>query len=585
VIPDSFIEELKYNSDIGEVISSYVSLKKKGRTLSGLCPFHSEKTPSFTVYPDTQSYYCFGCGAGGDVITFIRQHENLEYIEALKLLAGRAGMKLPEDTQDDKTARLKARILEMNREAARFFYSNLTGEAGKPARAYLLARGLAPKTIKQFGLGYAPDNWDSLRNHLRGKGFSYEEMLSAALVQKGRGDSVYDSFRGRIIFPIIDLRGNVIGFGGRDLGERGPKYLNSADTPVFKKSRGLYALNFAKEAKSDTLLLAEGYMDVIAIHQAGFPNAVATLGTALTPEQARLISKYAKNAVIAYDSDGAGQSATKRAISLFSQTDVTVRVLEITGAKDPDEYIKKYGAARFGNLISGGKGAVRFEIDKLKHGYNLELGEDKVAFLSEFCTLMAGVPNALERDVYISEIARELEVGKDGLITTTQAIRKRNYHTMQKKQSHNLRVYAQDNPAGKTRASPNKNLKALVAQEKLIAMIVQNPDYYSDIQSRIAVKDFPDEALAKIYAAIAQRLGQGLPADPIHLSALLDPAQMSTLSRIISDGREIQFYRGQIDEFVDAIRSEKEEKTKEEVAGMTPEEYRRYITSLTAKKK
>jgi len=586
MIPDSFIEELKYNSDIADVIGSCITLKRGGRTLSGLCPFHSEKTPSFTVYPDTQSYYCFGCGAGGDVITFVRQHENLEYIEALRLLAQRAGMALPEDAPDDKAARRKTRILELNREAARHFHRNLLADSGKDARRYLLERGLAPKTVKHFGLGFAPESWDNLLLHLRGAGFSQEEMLAAAVVQQGRSaGSVYDAFRGRIIFPILDLRGNVIGFGGRSLGERGPKYLNSGDTPVFKKSRGLYALNFAKEAKSDTLILAEGYMDVIAIHQAGFPNTVATLGTALTPEQSRLISQYAKNVLIAYDSDGAGQTATKRAIRLFSQTDVAVRVLELPDAKDPDEYIKKFGAARFGNLIGGGKGAVNFEIDKLKKKHDLDSSEGKVAFLREFCNLMADIPSDLEREVYVRRTAQELEMGTGGILSTIAAVRKRKLGAEKKKQSHNLRVYAQDKPGrGSARRDPS-DLRSVVGQEKLIALLLQNPDYYADIRSRIQVEDFSDERLGKIYAALRTRLEDNLSVDPIHLSGLLDPEAMSTLSRLISQSRGIRYARSQAGEFIDAIKSKKEAKTKEEVAGMTPQEYDAYITSLTAKKK
>lgn len=578
MISERFIEELKYNCDIGDVISSYVTLKRKGRTMSGLCPFHTEKTPSFTVYPDTQSYYCFGCGAGGDVITFVREYENLTYIEALKLLCGRAGMKLPEDTGDDRAARLKSRILEMNRVAARYFHECLTGDVGKQARQYLLGRGLTPKTVRHFGLGYAPDSWDGLRGHLKDKGYSYEEMLAAALVQKGRTDSVYDSFRGRAIFPIIDLRGNVIGFGGRAMGDgKGPKYLNSADTPVFKKSRNLYALNFAKEAKSDTLILAEGYMDVIAIHQAGFPNAVATLGTALTSDQARLISQYAKNAVIAYDSDGAGQNATRRAIRLFAETDVNVRVLEIADAKDPDEYIKKFGAQRFGLLISGGKGAVRFEIDKLRRQYNLDDNDERVAFLGAFCKLMAGIPGELERDVYIGEIARELEVGRERLHSTVAALRKKNFRAAQKKQSHNLRVYAQDNAVGSGVKRVPQDLAASVAEEKLLAMLLQNPDYYEEIRSKIAVEDFSGEPVRKIYAVLENRLQQNLPIDMVHLSLSLEPLEMKLVSKLVQTGRDIQFYRKQADEFIQAIRKKKTEITPDDLAGMSPEEIQRYL--------
>ncbi len=343
MLPELFIQQLKQSCDMERIVSGYLPLKKKGRYLVGLCPFHSEKSPSFYVYPQNQSFYCFGCGAGGDVITFIRRIENLEYMEAVKLLADRCGLELPMDSdQSDARSMLKKRVLEINRESARFFHSCLMSEQGRQAYEYLISRGRDRKTIRHFGLGYAPAGWDGLLNHLRAKGFSDNDMLEANVVTKGKYGP-HDRFSNRVIFPIIDLRGNVVACGGRALDDKGAKYLNSSDTPVFKKSKTLFALNFAKTSKRPGLILAEGYMDVIAIHQAGFDNAVATLGTALTEEQARLISQYAERVVLAYDSDGPGQAATKRAMNIFDEVGVKVSVLSMTGAKDPDEFIKKYG--------------------------------------------------------------------------------------------------------------------------------------------------------------------------------------------------------------------------------------------------
>ncbi|MBQ4117920.1 MAG: DNA primase, partial [Oscillospiraceae bacterium] len=328
MIPQSFIEELKMNCDIESVISSYVQLRKRGRISTGLCPFHSEKTGSFTVYPESQSFYCFCCGAGGDVIGFIRRIENLEYVEAIKFLAQRAGMNVPEDAAEDKTALLKTKILEMNREAARYYFSELTKPGGKAALDYLLGRGLEPKTIKHFGLGYAPNEWTGLTDLLASKGYRYEDMEAAQLARKSnKSGRYYDVFRDRVMFPIIDLRGNVIGFGGRKMSGDGPKYYNSPDTPVFKKTKNLFALNFAKKQKLDHLILCEGYMDVIAMHQAGFTEAVASLGTSLTSDQCRLAASYVEEAVLAYDSDEAGQKATKRAISLLDEVGIRSRVL------------------------------------------------------------------------------------------------------------------------------------------------------------------------------------------------------------------------------------------------------------------
>ena len=363
MLPESFLNELKYRTDIEQVISRYVQLRRRGRNLTGLCPFHAEKTPSFTVYPDTQSFYCFGCGAGGDAITFIKRMENLEYMEAVRTLAERVGLEVPEGTADDGSRQRKARILELNRAAARHFHKNLMSDIGREARAYLVGRGLSKSTVVGFGIGFAPESWNDLRDHLRGQGFSDEEMISAALVSPGKNGGCYDAFRNRIIFPIIDLRGGVIAFGGRNLGEQGPKYLNSGDTPVFKKSRNLFALGFAKNTKRPEMILCEGYMDVVALHQGGFDNAVATLGTALTPEQARLISGYTGTVVLSYDSDGPGQKATGRAISIFEDTGVKVRVLSIPDAKDPDEFIKKFGPERFELLLEGSAGAVDFEVE------------------------------------------------------------------------------------------------------------------------------------------------------------------------------------------------------------------------------
>lgn len=574
MIPESFIEQLKYASPIEEIVGSYVTLKRQGRNLAGLCPFHSEKTPSFVVYPSDPNphYHCFGCGSGGDVITFVRNIENLEYIEALKFLCTRAGLTLPDDNTDDRAARMKSRVLELNRETARFFHSCLKSEDGRAGLHYLTNRGLSIATIKKFGLGYSPDSWDSLRGHLRGKGFSDEEMLAAAVVNKGRNDSVYDSFRGRVMFPIIDLRGNVIGFGGRAMSDKGPKYLNSADTPVFRKSRNLFALNLAKSTKQDTLILAEGYMDVIAIHQAGFDNAVATLGTALTAEQSRLLAQYTKKIAIAYDSDAAGQAATKRAINLLDELDITVSVLEIQGAKDPDEYIKKFGATRFGNLISGGKGAIRFEVDKLKSGFDLDSAEGKSAFLAEFCRFIAGISSELQRDVYLSEIARELEVGKDALQSTVRSIRKKKVTAQQKRETHNLHVYAQDKPGIRPAVREGGSLEGFVAEEKLITLLMKNPDAYDVVAAKLTAADFISPENRELYEALAESLAERRVPELFKLSAQLSPPLMAKLTQILENGREIQFYPGQADEYCTAILAQKTAKKPDDLRQITGRE-------------
>ena len=438
MIPDQFLQELKYRSDIEQIIGSYVNLRRRGRTLSGLCPFHSEKSPSFTVYPENQSFYCFGCGAGGDVISFIRRIENLDYMESIRFLAQRAGMQVPEEAGDDRSARLRKRILELNRDAARYFHRNLMSEAGRPGRAYLIGRGLTKATITHFGIGYASEGWNGLTDAMKKLGYTKEELLAAHLANEGQRGGYYDIFRNRAIFPIIDLRGNVIAFGGRNLGEKGPKYLNSSDTPVFKKSRNLFALNFAKGSDRKELILCEGYMDVVSMHQAGFTNAVATLGTALTEEQSRLIAQYTGEVVLSYDSDAPGQAATRRATGLLEAAGVKIRVLSIPDAKDPDEFIKKFGAERFAQLIEGSSSATDFAINKLRQENDVTTAEGKVSFLKQFAVLMAGLPNPIEREVYLSKVCRELEVDKAAVAGQIAREQKRRDYRDRKKEERDL---------------------------------------------------------------------------------------------------------------------------------------------------
>ncbi|MCM1419246.1 MAG: DNA primase, partial [Roseburia sp.] len=405
-IPDSFLETLRQSSDIVSVISSYVEVKRTGRDYVCSCPFHSERTPSCHIYTESQSFYCFGCGAGGDVINFIRLIERLDYVESVRFLAQRAGLSMPEDPIDDGGANRRARMLEMNREAARYFRDVLLSPEGREGLDYLVGRGLIPNTIRRYGLGFAPDGWHNLHYHLRGKGYSDDEMLSGALLAR-RNNSVYDKFRRRVMFPIIDRRGNVIAFGGRALEKDAPaKYLNSDETLVFQKRENLFSLNFAKNTKEKCLILCEGYMDVIALNQAGFDNAVATLGTAITPQQANLMKRYTSEVVISYDSDEAGQTATVKAINLLSEAGVTARVLKIPDAKDPDEYIKNFGAEQFRTILAGAGSAVDHEFKKLSNGIDLSAAEGKAAFLKKAVPFLASLRSDTERIVYIAEAAR-----------------------------------------------------------------------------------------------------------------------------------------------------------------------------------
>lgn len=517
MLPELFIQQLKQSCDMERIVSGYLPLKKKGRYLVGLCPFHSEKSPSFYVYPQNQSFYCFGCGAGGDVITFIRRIENLEYMEAVKLLADRCGLELPMDSdQSDARSMLKKRVLEINRESARFFHSCLMSEQGRQAYEYLISRGRDRKTIRHFGLGYAPAGWDGLLNHLRAKGFSDNDMLEANVVTKGKYGP-HDRFSNRVIFPIIDLRGNVVAFGGRALDDKGAKYLNSSDTPVFKKSKTLFALNFAKTSKRPGLILAEGYMDVIAIHQAGFDNAVATLGTALTEEQARLISQYAERVVLAYDSDGPGQAATKRAMNIFDEVGVKVSVLSMTGAKDPDEFIKKYGTERFAMLLDNSRNPVEFELSKLRTTYDTAQADGKVGYLKEACKLFAGIRNPVEREVYITQTANELEISPQAIKAQIENLDKRESYRQRKQQRADTNIYIGRMAAAKDDLQRRTNLRYAMAEEGVLFCLMKNPDSYPQISSRLSEQDFVTDINRQLYLALSQRLEQGQTVEMIDL--------------------------------------------------------------------
>ncbi|MBQ2387312.1 MAG: DNA primase [Clostridia bacterium] len=419
-IPDEFIEELRQRNDIESVVSSYVTLKRRGSTSVGLCPFHSEKSPSFTVYPSSNSYYCFGCGAGGDPITFIRGIENLDYIEAVRFLADRCGMRMPESGYDDTMQKLRVKIYEINRAAARFFHEQLKTPEGKVGLDYFKERELSAKTIKHFGLGYAPESWDALYKHLRGLGFTDDLIFQADLISKRKsGNGYYDRFRGRAMYPIIDLRGNVIAFGGRRINNEDKsvaKYINSSDTPVYKKSTVLYALNYAKNSKHKGIILAEGYMDVIALHQAGFDNAVAACGTAFTQEQARLLSRYTDEIIVTLDADEAGQKATNRTIEILKSTGMNIRVLRVDGAKDPDEFIKKFGAGRFQALLDGANNDIEYKISAAKAKFDITTDDGKLSALKQISQVLSQTDDPIARDLYTGRVADEFGVSKDVLI-------------------------------------------------------------------------------------------------------------------------------------------------------------------------
>lgn len=525
-LPDEFIYQLKLANPIDTTMGRYVHLIRSGSNYKCLCPFHSEKTPSCTVYTGTQSFYCFGCGAGGDVITFTKQIENLDTYEAIKLLAERGGLEMPENDLNKDGAKLKLRILEMNREATNFFYRNLLQGQDKRGLQYAVQRGLTPKAIKKYAIGYAPAAWDGLMKHLEGLGFTREEMLSAGLIrQNARG--CFDFFRERVMFPIIDLRGNVIAFGGRLIEGEGPKYLNSGDTPVFKKSRNLFSLNFAKNANVKQLILAEGYMDVIAINQAGFEQVVATLGTALTAEQARIMAQYATEVVLCYDSDSAGQNATHRAINLLSEAGLHTRILKVQDAKDPDEYIRKFGATRFKLLLDNSGGAINFELARCREGLDLATEQGKFDFLRRTVQVLAGIRNEMEREVYLSRIAKEEEISPDILHSQVKAQLRKSYYT-EKKQSWNA-MMAKSSFRDELNPEAPQYQREAKAEEQILAYLFLHPDLLPEVEKRLKPEHFFTSLHRKIYEVFCERMPE---TDTFSVSMFRDACSDAEMGRI-----------------------------------------------------
>lgn len=511
-ITPEFIDDLKFRNRIEEVISMYVTLKRAGSRLVGLCPFHSEKTPSFTVFTDTNSYHCFGCGAGGDVITFVMAAENLDYLGALEFLCNRVGMKMPDTDGEKSESGRRRRFYDMNREAARFFHASLSKPGAENAVDYLMNKRKLPKSaITRFGIGYAPDSFDALRSHMISLGYKDEELKEAFLCGKSKTGKYFDYFRGRIMFPIIDNFGNVIAFGGRAIGDKEPKYLNSSDTPVFKKSRNLYSLNFARTCCSEELILCEGYMDVIGVNLAGLSNAVATLGTALTTDQARIMAKYTKKVVIAYDSDGAGTAATKRAIPMLTDAGLEVRVLHMDGAKDPDEYVKKFGAEKFRALVAESEGKLEFLLGSVLKKYNVDIPDEKIKAAEELCIIAADIESNIEREVYVGKIASAL--GLDVANVRTDTERKRKYRKRDREADEKRKIVMSSLGVGdRVNRDYAKNVKAAHAEETVLGLMLLFPEYTEQVRSgktELTEDDFVTEFNRRVFQRLIERGSEG----------------------------------------------------------------------------
>ena len=555
--PENFITELTERSDIVDVVSSYVRLgRKSGSNMFGLCPFHSEKTPSFSVSPDKQIYHCFGCGKGGGVINFVMEIENLSFPEAVEFLAKRAGMTMPEESNDAES-RKRARMLALNKDAARFFHAQLMAEGGKVARDYVSRRRIGPAMVKNFGLGFAPDSWDSLKNAMTAKGYTDFEMYDAGLLKRSQKSSgFYDAFRNRLMFPVIDVRGNVIGFSGRILGDGEPKYLNSPETLVFNKSRNLFALNLAKKSKSGYIILSEGNIDVVALHQAGFDSAVASLGTSLTGEQARLISRYTNQVIIAYDSDGAGLKASQRAIGILEKLDIKVKVLRMDGAKDPDEFIKLKGADAFRNLLEASENQVDYRLRAVTDRFDLSVDEQKVEFLKEASELVAHLHGQVERQVYAMRVASMANVAPEIVTAEVERRRKRLINQARKADARE-----QSRPE-RLSQPPERELRyddppSAAAEEGLIRLLYLDAGLSKGLELPPA-EDFSSPALGKIYSVLLSRLESGGHISAAALSGELSGDEMSLLVRLLQKPEQLSQGERTMRDYISKIKERKE---------------------------
>ncbi len=501
MIPQQVIEEIKYRNDLEEVIAQYVTLKRAGSNLVGCCPFHSEKTPSFTVFSQTKSFYCFGCGAGGDVVSFVMRTENLDYVEALRFLAKRAGMAIPEDDREREPGIKRERILSMNREAARFFHENL--KSSSEAQAYLAKRGLSTALVKHFGVGYAPNDFQALTRYLTAKGYKSDEMKAAFLcsISQKNGRS-YDIFRNRIMFPVIDVRGDIIAFGGRTIGSdpNEAKYINSSDTPVFNKRRNLFALNFAKSDCAEQLILCEGYMDVVALHGAGFTNAVASCGTALTPDQARLMKRYTKSVIISFDADEAGQRAADKAFGLLGDAGLETRLLKVENAKDPDEYIKKFGKEGFARLLNRSRSRFDFTFSGILAKYDITRPEERVKAASDAADFLSRIWSEVERDVYARQVSDKLDIPVDSL---KHDIKRKMAKREREEKREQTREVIRNTEGYGDRVNPDrmKHLGAAGAEDTILGILTLYPELIPEASDKVGLstEDFVTDFNRKVY--------------------------------------------------------------------------------------
>lgn len=558
---DEFLTQLRNRCDIEDIIGRYVNLKKTGSSTVGLCPFHSERTPSFHVSGRKQMFYCFGCHKGGDVITFIMEAEHLPYVDAVVFLANMVGLPVPQkNVFDTEIAELRKRILEINRAAARFYFDTLFKPEGKAGLEYFKNRKLTPTTVRRFGLGYAPDSWDSLLKHLLDKGYALDDIKAAGLaIQSKTGGKHFDRFRSRCMFPIIDHRGNVIGFGGRTMDANNPaKYLNSSENLVFKKGQNLFALNIAKNTKETCLILCEGYMDVISLHQAGFDNAVASLGTALTPDQARLIRRYTENVVVCYDSDAAGKKATQRALEILPPAGLNVRVMTVTGGKDPDDMMKEEGGKeKFRRLLDASFNSVDYRFSETLAKYDISVDTEKIECLKKMAEIIAPIPSPAERDVYASKIAEIMTVDKKAVVAEINQRRKR-MQRFREKEERAKQLSSLTDANDKVNPQRPRHLKAAKAEEDLLSVLINMPEKAQRITSQISEEDFVTDFNRRVFIALKEKIEQDPTADHLlNIAQYFTPEEMSHINTFMAGIEAINVTDAAIDSAVGILKKEK----------------------------
>ncbi len=563
--PQSFLDELIARNDIVDVVGGYVTLTSKGGSYWGCCPFHNEKTPSFHVLPDKQFYHCFGCKKGGGVINFIMDMENLSYPDAVRFLAKRANIPVPEDERDG-TDKLRRRILELNKEAARFYYELLQKPEGAAVQAYLDKRQIRRPIAVRFGMGAAPDSWDTLLREMTARGYTKAELISAGLAVQGKNGHIYDKFRNRLMLPVVDVRGDVVGFGSRVLDKSEPKYMNTPETIAYSKRRVLYGLNLAKKTKRPNIILCEGNLDVVTLHQAGFDNAVASMGTALTQEQLRLLSRYTRELVLCYDNDNAGQLATQRALDLLNNSEFSVKVLRLPnrmdGGKpvkqDADDFIKAYGPDAFERLLNGSENGIEFRMAQIAGKYDLKDDRQRIAYAGEISAELATLDNAVEREIYTVRAAETAGLTADAMrLEVKRAFRKKAAIDRKKRERRELNPTAARQP--RERGIRYDNLRSALAEEGVIRLLMQDDSLFPE-EAPLAEEDFSSPLLGRIFARLWQDRQAGYPPSLARLSSVLSGEEMSHLTAVIQKPESASNATQALQDYVAVIRQEKEKR-------------------------